>query len=470
MKTVTRFAPSPTGSLHVGSARTAIFNWLFSRGRGGEFVLRIEDTDRARSEKRFEDEMLESLAWLGLDWSGDVVRQSGRLGVYGDLARRLLDEDRAYRCYVTAAELEARRAEARGKNEVFRYRREWSLEGEAPGKPFSVRFSVPEGRTVVAEDAVRGPISFETADIEDFVILRADGFPTYNFAAAVDDALMEISHVIRGDDHIINAPRQILVAEALGFSPPVLAHVPMILGGDGKKLSKRHGAESLAEYRSRGYLPEAALNYLVRLGWSHGDQEIFTREELVEKFSLEGLGKSPAVFDPRKFLWLNGRYVKDMPEEETARRVVPFMEREGFSPGDGDRLGKVVSQLRERSETLGEMALQARCFFTDDFEYDPEAARKFLAPKNGEILAELLPELRSVADFSAEGVRGGFERVMERSGLGLGKVAQPARVALTGGSRSPGIFEVAEILGRDAVARRLERALEFMRSREVAGE
>lgn len=467
MKTVTRFAPSPTGSLHVGSARTAIFNWLFSKGRGGDFVLRIEDTDHARSEKRFEDEILESLAWLGLDWRGDVVRQSERLGIYGDLARRLLDEEKAYRCYVTAEELEARRAAAGERNEVFRYRREWALEGEAPGKPFSVRLSVPEGRTVVAEDLVRGPISFDTAEIEDFVILRADGFPTYNFAAAADDALMEISHVIRGDDHIINAPRQILVAEALGLPTPRLAHVPMILGEDGKKLSKRHGAESLAEYRSRGYLPEAALNYLVRLGWSHGDQEIFTGEELVGKFALEGLGKSPSVFDPKKFLWLNGRYVRDMPEEETARRVVPFMEREGFSPGGDGRLGKVVSQLRERSETLEDMARQSRCFFTGDFEYDPAAAEKFLSPKNGEILSELLSELRSLGDFSAEEVRGGFERVMERLGLGLGKIAQPARVALTGGTRSPGIFEVAEILGGETVARRLERALEFIRSREL---
>ena len=452
----------------MGSARTAIFNWLFSKSRGGDFVLRIEDTDRARSEKRFEEEILESLAWLGLDWREDVVRQSERLEIYGGLARRLLEEDKAYRCYVTAEELEARRAEAREKNEVFRYRREWSREGEAPGKPHSVRLRVPEGRTVLAEDMVRGPISFDTAEIEDFVILRADGFPTYNFAAAADDALMEISHVIRGDDHIINAPRQILVAEALGFPRPRLAHVPMILGEDGKKLSKRHGAESLAEYRSRGYLPEAALNYLVRLGWSHGDQEIFTREELVEKFSLEGLGKSPSVFDPKKLLWLNGRYVKDMPEEETARRVVPFMEREGFSPGGDGRLGKVVSQLRERSETLEEMARQSRYFFTGDFEYDAAAARKFLSPKNGRILAELLGELRSLEDFSAEGVRGGFERVMERLGLGLGKIAQPARVALTGGVRSPGIFEVAGILGRETVAQRLSRALEFIRSRELS--
>lgn len=465
MKIVTRFAPSPTGSLHTGSARTAVFNWLFAAGRGGDFVLRVEDTDRARSEKKFEDEIVESLRWLGLDWTGDLVRQSERLDTYFRFADKLVEEKKAYRCYMTAEELGRKRTEAGKKGEVFRYRREWALEGQAPGKPFSIRFRVPEDVTVAVDDMVRGRINFETSEIEDFVILKTDGYPTYNFAAAVDDALMEISHVIRGDDHIINAPRQILVADALGLDKPRLAHVPMILGADGKKLSKRHGAESLAEYRSRGYLPEAAVNYLVRLGWSFGDQEIFSVEELKEKFGPEGLGKSPAVFDPKKFLWTNGVHLRNAPVGKTARLIVPFLEREGFVPKSDWSLEKIVELLRERSETLQDMARQARCFFTGDFEYEPAAAEKFLGDGSESILKSLAGELSEIPDFSRESIRKGFEHVMEQKGLGLGKIAQPARVALTGGAKSPGIFEVAEVLGRKEVSLRLARAAAFARSR-----
>ena len=465
MKIVTRFAPSPTGSLHTGSARTAVFNWLFAAGRGGDFVLRIEDTDRARSEKRFEDEIVGSLRWLGLDWTGDLARQSERLDTYGRLADRLVEEEKAFRCYLTSEELGRKRTEAEKRGETFRYRRQWALESQAPGKPFSIRFRVPEDATVAVDDMVRGRINFETSEIEDFVILKTDGYPTYNFAAAVDDALMEISHVIRGDDHIINAPRQILVADALGLAKPRLAHVPMILGADGKKLSKRHGAESLAEYRSRGYLPEAAVNYLVRLGWSFGDQEIFSVEELKEKFGPEGLGKSPAVFDPKKFLWTNGVHLRNAPVGKTARLVTPFLEREGLVPKPGGSVEKVVELLRERSETLEDMAQQARFFFTGDFEYEPAAAEKFLGAGSEAILKSLAGELSEITDFSRENVREGFERVMEREGLGLGKIAQPARVALTGGSKSPGIFEVAEVLGRKEVSVRLARAAAFARSR-----
>ncbi len=451
----------------MGAARTAIFNWLFSASLGGDFLLRIEDTDRARSEEKFERQIVESLKWLGLEWQGEIIRQSERLDTYGQLAERLVDEEKAYRCYVTAEELARRREEAREKGEVFRYRREWSQIGAAPGKPYAVRLSVSQGEKISVEDLVRGGIVFDSSEIEDFVILKADGFPTYNFAAAVDDAQMGISHVIRGDDHIINSPRQILIAAALGLAKPKLAHVPMILGADGKKLSKRHGAESVTEYRLRGYLPEAVLNYLVRLGWSFGDQEIFTAEELIEKFSLKGIGKSPSVFDPQKFLWLNGKYLRDLPEERISEGVVSLIRRRDLPEPPPAQLREIIAQMRERSETLNGIVEQSLYFFTDDFEYDEKAADKFLVERNGEIFELLSEELSRVENFSHDDIHGGFERVMQRTGLGLGKIAQPVRVALTGSTKSPGIFDVVGILGRDTVARRLARAIDFVRSRSV---
>ena len=451
----------------MGAARTAIFNWLFSASLGGDFLLRIEDTDRARSEEKFERQIVESLKWLGLKWQGKIIRQSERLDTYGQLAGRLIDEEKAYRCYVTAEELARRREEAREKGEVFRYRREWSQIGAAPGKSYAVRLSVSPGEKISVEDLVRGGIVFDSSEIEDFVILKADGFPTYNFAAAVDDAQMEISHVIRGDDHIINAPRQILIADALGLSKPKLAHVPMILGADGKKLSKRHGAESVTEYRLRGYLPEAVLNYLVRLGWSFGDQEIFTAEELIEKFSLKGIGKSPSVFDSQKFLWLNGKYLRDLPEERISEGVVSLIKQRELPEMPPAQLRKIIAQMRERSETLNGIVEQSLYFFTDDFEYDEKAADKFLVERNGEIFELLSEELSRVENFSHDDIHGSFERVMQRTGLGLGKIAQPVRVALTGSTKSPGIFDVVEILGRDTVARRLAKAIDFTRSRSA---
>ena len=451
----------------MGAARTAIFNWLFSASLGGDFLLRIEDTDRARSEEKFERQIVESLKWLGLKWQGEIIRQSERLDTYGQLAGRLIDEEKAYRCYVTAQELARRREEAREKGEVFRYRREWSQIGAGPGKPYAVRLSVSQGEKISVEDLVRGGIVFDSSEIEDFVILKADGFPTYNFAAAVDDAQMGISHVIRGDDHIINAPRQILIADALGLAKPKLAHVPMILGADGKKLSKRHGAESVTEYRLRGYLPEAVLNYLVRLGWSFGDQEIFTAEELIEKFSLKGIGKSPSVFDSQKFLWLNGKYLRDLPEEHISEGVVSLIKQRKLPEMPPAQLRKIIAQMRERSETLNGIVEQSLYFFTDDFEYDEKAADKFLVERNGEIFELLSEELSRVENFSHDDIHGSFERVMQRTGLGLGKIAQPVRVALTGSTKSPGIFDVVEILGRDTVARRLARAIDFTRSRSA---
>ncbi len=459
MNTITRFAPSPTGNLHIGAARTAVFNWLFARNRGGEFLLRIEDTDRARSEKRFEDDIVESLRWLGLTWDGSIERQSERISVYAQYAQQLIDEGNAYRCYVTADELERRRQEALRKGKVFRYRREWSQTGAGPGKPYAVRFSVPGGGKVSTEDTVRGTIVFNSSEIEDFVLLKADGFPTYNFAAAVDDAQTGISHVIRGDDHIINAPRQILVARALGFSPPELVHVPMILGADGKKLSKRHGAESLADYRNSGYLPDAVLNYLVRLGWSCGDREVFTKDELVEKFGLEGVGKSASMYDSAKLLWLNGKHLRSVSIDGLSSMLVPFLRKQSLEVPSPRKLHSIVLHMRERSDTLAGMVEQSRYFFTDDFEYEEKASTKFLGESSEQILSVLKDKLASAEDFSHGSLQDSFSQVMESTGLKLGKIAQPARVALTGSMKSPGIFDVIEILGRRKVLRRLERAL-----------
>ncbi len=468
MNTITRFAPSPTGNLHIGAARTAVFNWLFARRQRGKFLLRMEDTDRLRSEKKFEDNIVDSLKWLGINWDGEITRQSGRLGVYAQYAQQLIDERNAYRCYVTADELERRRQDAFQKGQVFRYKREWSHLGAGHGKPYAIRFLVPPGENISIEDPVRGTIVFDSSEIEDFVLLKADGFPTYNFAATVDDAQTGISHVIRGDDHIINAPRQILIARALGFSPPSLVHVSMILGSDGKKLSKRHGAESLTDYRNRGYLPEAVLNYLVRLGWSCGDQEIFTKEELVEKFGFEGLGKSASMYDSAKFLWLNGKYLRSTSLNQISSMLVPFLQKQSLAVPSSQKLQSIVVHMRERSDTLADIVEQSRYFFTDDFEYEEKASKKFLGKASEQILSVLMEKLASVEDFSHNGLQDCFSQVMESTGLKLGKIAQPTRVALTGSTKSPGIFDVVEILGKQEVLRRLKRAICFIKSHNAS--
>lgn len=456
----TRFAPSPTGALHIGGARTAIFNWLFARHYGGKFILRIEDTDQTRSTEEYITEIIDAMTWLGLDWDEGPFRQSERLSVYQSHIEKLLETGKAYRCYCAPHELEARRKEAQSQGRVYRYEGKCRNSKSYPSnEPSAIRFITPDLGGIEVEDLVRGAITFDAKEIDDFVIQKTDGFPTYNFAVVIDDITMNITHVIRGDDHIANTPKQILIYEALGYETPKFAHVSMILGSDKTKLSKRHGATSTVAYREMGYLPEALLNYLVRLGWSYGDQEVFSKEELVEKFTLDNVGKSPAVFNPEKLLWLNGLYIRNKPTEEIAELVIPFLQRKGFQVTVDEKLVKIVENLRERAKTLVELADSADYFFADEVEYEETARKKFLTPEALPVLETLVEKLSSLNDFTVPALQKIFGDIIERRGLKLVQVAQPVRVALTGGTVSPGIFEVMEILGKERVMERLKRAV-----------
>jgi glutamyl-tRNA synthetase len=460
-----RFAPSPTGALHIGGARTAIFNWLFARHHNGKFILRIEDTDRTRSTEESIAEILDAMTWLGLNWDEGPFRQSERLSIYQSYAEKLLEIGKAYRCYCTPEELERRRKEAEKGGKVYRYegtcrnRLTTGLISHPSDKPFAIRLMTPKVGSIEVEDLIRGTITFDAKEIDDFIIQKTDGFPTYNFAVVVDDATMNITHVIRGDDHIANTPKQILIYEALGYETPKFAHVSMILGPDKTKLSKRHGATSVVAYREMGYLPEALVNYLTRLGWSYGDQEIFSKEELVEKFTLENVGKSPAVFNPEKLLWLNSWYIRNKPAEEITKLVIPFLEKKGFRITLDEKLIKIVTSLRERAKTLVELANLGDYFFTEEIKYDELARKKFLTPEVIPIFETLIDKFSSLTDFTVPELQKIFEEIIEKRGLKLVQVAQPVRVALTGGTVSPGIFEIMEILGKDKVIERLKRAI-----------
>lgn len=463
MNVRTRFAPSPTGALHIGGARTAIFNWLFARHYGGKFILRIEDTDRARSTEESLSEILDAMTWLGLNWDEGPFRQSERLSIYQGYAEKLLGSGKAYRCYCTPEELEKRRKEAEKEGRVYRYEGTCrSLKSHFSDKPFAIRLATPEVGNIEVEDLIRGIISFDAKEIDDFVIQKTDGFPTYNFAVVIDDATMDITHVIRGDDHIANTPKQVLIYEALSQNIPKFAHVSMILGSDKTRLSKRHGATSVIAYREMGYLPEAIVNYLARLGWSYGDQEIFSEEELIEKFTLDSVGKGAAIFNPEKLLWLNGWYIRNKRAEEIAELVIPFLQKKGFQVALDERLIKMVNVLRERAKTLVELADSADYFFADEIKCEEAARKKFLTPDALPILEDLINKLSSLTDFTVPELRKIFGEITEKRGSKLVQIAQPTRVALTGGTVSPGIFEVIEILGRDKVIERLKRAAQII--------
>ena len=459
----TRFAPSPTGYLHIGGARTALFNYLFAKKHGGKFILRVEDTDVLRSTEESVKAILDGLRWLGLDWDEGPYYQSKRFDLYREHAQKLLDSGRAYRCWCTPEELEERRKKALQEGRPPKYDGRCRFRTDTPEGPSAVRFKVDAGRTVV-DDRIRGKVAFDHEQIEDFVVLRSDGTPTYNLCVVVDDATMEISHVIRGDDHLNNTPKQILLYEALGYSLPEFAHLPMILGPDRTRLSKRHGATSVTAYREMGYLPHALVNYLARLGWSYGDEEIFSKEELIEKFSLENVGRSPGVFNPEKLLWLNQHYIKETPDEELARLLVPHLKSLGVDASSDSRLVKIVATLKERSRTLKEMAEAGLFYFVEEVEYDPKAARKFLTPERLGVLEELIEMLEKLKRFSEKEIEGVFRTLMEKRGLKLGHMAQPVRVALSGRSVSPGIFETMEAMGRDMTIKRLKRAVEFIKT------
>ncbi len=458
-----RFAPSPTGHLHIGGVRTALFNWFFARHHGGAYILRIEDTDRERSTEESIQQILDGLTWLGIDWDEGPHRQSERQDIYTETARRLLAEGKVYRCFCTPDELEAMREKARAEGRPPRYDRRCRNRSDEPDLPYVLRFAAPEeGRTVI-HDLLRGDVTFENAQLDDMIILRSDGTPTYNFVVVVDDVDMRISHVIRGDDHLANTPRQAMIYHGLGWELPRFAHVSLILGPDKKRLSKRHGATSIQEYQREGYLPEAMNNCLVRLGWSHGDQEIFTREEIVGLFDLAPIGTSSAIFDVDKLRWVNSQHMNRMAPAEIMPLLKPFLAEEGVETAENaesqSRLERIIRSLQERSRTLRELARSTRYFYRSDFEYDEKAARKFLKGETGERLKKLRSRLEGLQDFSEESINDIFQGIVQEEGIKLLAVAQPARVAATGGTVSPPITEVLVLLGKEETLARLDRGI-----------
>lgn len=457
----TRFAPSPTGYLHIGGARTALFNFLYARHHGGTFVLRIEDTDRERSTPEMTAAIVDSLRWLGLEWDEGPFFQSERGALYREHAEKLLATGHAYRCTCTPADLEQQRAaaQAEGRRPMYDRRcRDRNL--PAGDTPFTIRLKAPLVGETLVNDALRGVVTFQNAEIDDLILVRSDGSPTYNFCVVVDDALMGITHNIRGDDHLANTPKQVLLYQALGFTPPLFAHVPLILGLDRTRLSKRHGATAVLAYRDEGYLPDALNNYLARLGWSAGDQEIFTRAELIEKFSLEHVGSSAGVFNPEKLEWVNAQHLKMTPAATVAELLKPFIAARGWTvPGDDAWLARMAATLQERAKTLVDLLDQAAYYFSDGVTIDPAAAAKHLAKASPVALRDLREALAAIPEWSAAAIESAFQAVLGRHGIGLGKLAQPVRVALTGGTVSPGIYELAEVLGRERTLARLDAAL-----------
>ncbi|MDP1758566.1 MAG: glutamate--tRNA ligase [Thermodesulfovibrionales bacterium] len=455
-----RFAPSPTGHLHIGGARTALFNYLFARHNNGKFILRIEDTDRTRSTEEYIEAIIEGMKWLKLESDEGPFRQTDRFDVYRSYVDKLLKEGKAYYCYCSPEELEQRRKEAlaQGKSPKYDGR---CRDNKCPKG--AARFKMPqEGQTDV-DDLIKGKVVFENDQLDDLIIMRSDGTPTYNFTVVVDDVDMKITHVIRGDDHLNNTPKQIHIYKALGHEIPLFAHLPMILGSDKTRLSKRHGATSVMAYKDMGYLPDALVNYLVRLGWSCGDQEVFTREELIKHFSFENVGKSSAVFNPEKLLWLNSQYIIKSNPEELGELVIPFLEnaniiRKGQNI-DKQWLSKAIKTLQERAKTLVELANSLRYYIAEDVEYDEKAKAKFLNEKSRDLLIELKDALNALSNFSALELEKAFKSIVEKLGIKLGALAQPVRVAITGGTESPGIFEVLEILGKEKTLKRLDKAV-----------
>jgi glutamyl-tRNA synthetase len=454
-----RFAPSPTGHLHVGGARTALFNWLYARRHGGRFVLRIEDTDRARSTEENLGFIVDALAWLGLDWDEGPptpgYRQTERMPIYREHAQRLLAAGRAYYCACSPAELDEERRAAEARKETFRYSGRCRGRGLTAG---ALRLRIPDEGATVVNDLIHGPVAFEHRQLDDWILVRSDGTPTYNFCVVVDDVAMGITHVIRGNDHLSNTPKQILCYEALGDPVPEMAHVSMILGADRSRLSKRHGATSVQAFREAGILPDAMVNYLARLGWSHGDQEIFSRDELVQRFDIKDVASSGAVFDRTKLEWLNQEWMKRMDDTRLAAAVEPFVARAGLPPAtDRAWLARVVGTLKERAKTLVELVAVGRFYFVPPSGYDDKAAAKLLTAAGAERLDRIIARLPAV-EFAPPALEAAYRALAEELGVKLVDLAQLSRLAVTGGTASPPIFDVLSILGRDETLDRLRRA------------
>ena len=460
MTVVTRFAPSPTGLLHVGGVRTALFSWLYARRNGGKFILRVEDTDRERSTDEAVRVILDGMAWLGLDADEGPYFQSRRFDRYREVLRGMLEAGTAYHCYCSKDELDALRGQQIARKQKPRYtgicreRRE-----PRPGVDPVVRFRNPLDGAVVVQDLVHGLVTFQNAELDDLIIARSDGTPTYNFCVVVDDMDMGVTHVIRGDDHLNNTPRQMNMLQALGAPLPIYAHVPMILGPDGAKLSKRHGAVSVLQYEEEGYLPDALLNYLVRLGWSHGDQEVFTREEMIAAFDIHDVNKSASAFNPEKLLWLNQQHMMRAMPAALVPHLRAQLRRLGADSSDQQMLEGVILAQRERAKTMKEMAVNSRFFFVEDIELDLKAAAKHLGGDAPATLAKVRARLGSLSEWNAASVHAALEQLAAELGGGLGKIAQPLRVAVSGSAVSPPIDATLALLGRERTLARVDAAL-----------
>lgn len=456
---VTRFPPSPTGYLHIGGSRTALFNWLFTRQKGGKFILRIEDTDEERSSDAATDAILESMKWLGLSWDEGPYFQSQRYDLYNAVIDRLLNMGQAYHCHCSPEVLEQKRNTAQAKGLKPKYDGACRNLGLDPAPGSVVRLKTPGTGTTGFDDLVKGPIRFENEELDDLIIKRSNGSPTYHLAVVADDIDLGITYVIRGDDHVNNTPRQILIYKALGEPLPQYAHLPMILGPDKSRLSKRHGAMSVLAYRDMGYLPHALLNALARVGWSSGDQEKFSMEEMIEKFSLDHVGKSAGVFNTEKLLDLNAWYIRESSDEFLVENLIPFLEKLGIFQPDEAILKEIVPHLKARSKTLVEMAEGVKFCFDEKIEYEKKGDEKFLKKDVVELLSNLADTLSKTSQFDQETLEKTFVSFLEEKEIKLRKLAQPLRVALTGKTASPGIFEIMQVLGKEKVIDRIRKAV-----------
>ena len=469
MEIRTRFAPSPTGYLHVGGARTALYSWLYAKHNNGKFVLRIDDTDRERSTQPAIDAIIESMKWTGLNWDEGPFYQTKRFDRYNQVIDEMLEKGLAYKCYCTKERLEEVREEQQRAGVKPRYDghcREDHSE-HSPDEPYCIRFKNPKTGKVGFHDKIRGYIEFDNEELDDLVIRRTDGTPTYNFCVVIDDWDMGITHVIRGEDHINNTPRQINIYKALGAPVPEFAHVSMILGDDGTKLSKRHGAVSVMQYRDDGYLPEALINYLVRLGWGHGNQEIFTLDEMIEYFSLEAISKSASAFNTEKLLWVNSQYMKSLPPERVAEELKWHMDNQKIDISKGPSLTDLVLAQRERCKTLKEMAEVSRYFYEEYEDYEPKAAKKWFKDNSVEALERSMANLVNVTDWDVENIEKAFKSVAEDMQVGLGKVGMPLRLAITGCGVSPEMGITMKLVGKERSISRIQKTITYLKAKKA---
>lgn len=480
-----RFAPSPTGYLHIGGARTALFNWLFARKMGGKLILRIEDTDTERLKEDSVSQILTSLKWLGINWDegpevgGEVgpYYQSERREIYSKYAEELLEQGKAYYCFCSSEDLEAQREKQRAAKQPFRYARtcrDMSVEEAkaraAAGEPYSVRIKIPLEGNVVVHDLIHGDVTFNMDQFDDFVIVKSNGMPTYNFAVVVDDHLMGMTHVLRAEEHLSNTPKQLLIYEALGWEPPKFGHMPMILAPDRSKLSKRHGATSVEEFRSQGYVAEAIVNYLTLLGWGPGDErELFSLEETVELFQLEQMSKKAAIYDTKKLTWMNGQYLSSLPLEKILPEVKPFFVKDGLATeewleNNAEYFAKLVDTVRVRVKTLQEVADAAAYFFKDIEEYDEKGVGKHFKPEAVGLLEQCIAAIEADEVYDLASTEAAYNKIAEDNGLALGKVIHPTRLALTGRTVSPGMFDVMVLLGKEKTLERMHKAIEYIKT------